>query len=261
MSGAYSEQPTEGLQSRTQHFTKTLNQLYILHACHQQTTNLLTLIECMQTKKRNNLTTTSCIQCMHAKNKRQTCLLWQSAREHKNGACSSVGRASEFKSKDPGFDPLAGQFEGQFLSLRVNSEWPVVWSHKNTACTRLGINQARVAQLCRSWLSSGKATQILHAKKSHWDNKLIPKNPKNNNINWQSTKFQPRPTDIISQSSTSSRGFGGIICFIVQGWGRVQSPNTDRQKGNIFEKKWGHHGGPLLWSRFKTSFYFNFICI
>ena len=38
------------------------------------------------------------------------------------GCTSSVVRESEFKSEDPGFNPLAGQGEGQvFLSLRVDS--------------------------------------------------------------------------------------------------------------------------------------------
>ena len=34
-----------------------------------------------------------------------------------DGGCSSVVRESEFKSKDPRFDPLAGQSDEQFLCL------------------------------------------------------------------------------------------------------------------------------------------------
>ena len=37
-----------------------------------------------------------------------------------------------------------------------------------TACT-VGL----VARLCRSWLSSGKATQIFHWRNPKWDNKLV----------------------------------------------------------------------------------------
>ena len=42
-----------------------------------------------------------------------------------NGGRSSVGRALEFKSEDPGFHPLAGQGEGQVFypceSVRVQT--------------------------------------------------------------------------------------------------------------------------------------------
>ena len=39
----------------------------------------------------------------------------QGTRTRDQGGHSSVVSASEFKSKDPGFDPLVGQGEGHFL--------------------------------------------------------------------------------------------------------------------------------------------------
>ena len=116
--------------------------------------------------------------------------------------CTNRGRSSVVSaSEDPGFEPLAGQGEEQvgfFMSPRVNCcpylfvpdphscvrhapnfvrthvkdpismcrkrvvSQPVVWSHKDTAYTRLVMNYGWVARLlCRSWLSSGKSTRTI----------------------------------------------------------------------------------------------------
>ena len=44
-------------------------------------------------------------------------------------------------------------------------------TQKDSACTL--ISESWGAQLCCSWLSMGKATQISHGKNSHWENKVF----------------------------------------------------------------------------------------
>ena len=62
-------------------------------------------------------------------------------------------------------DPSVVEYASQLVVV-------CLWSHKNTAYTRLGINYDWVVQHCHSWLSLWKEARISHGEKSHWDNKV-----------------------------------------------------------------------------------------
>ena len=99
--------------------------------------------------------------------------------------CSSIGRALDWHATDAGFIPRCSKrfFSQSQLSVRTYSKHPLAQSHAFTSVPRLKIPVVHVrvhlimetlrhpacirgwvAQLCCSWLSLGKATQIFYGR-------------------------------------------------------------------------------------------------
>ena len=76
--------------------------------------------------------------------------------------------------------------ERQCIYCYISSQ-PMVWPHKNTAYTRLGINLGWVVRLCCCWFSPSHP-HFPWRKNSHWCNKVNKTNKQTNKMNRKTAK-------------------------------------------------------------------------